>query len=350
MEITIGNRKIGPGQPTFVVAELSANHNQDLNVAVETIKAAKEAGADAVKLQTYTADTITLDCDSEYFKVKGGTLWDGLTLHELYDRAHTPWEWQPKLKKVAEDLGLICFSAPFDKSAVDFLADLGMPAFKVASPEIVDIPLIEYMARQGKPMIMSTGVAEEKDIREALEACWRQNNNQIILLKCTCAYPTPLEEVNLRTLPDFENRFGVLAGLSDHTQGIAVPIAAVALGATVVEKHIILRRDVGGPDADFSLEASEFRSMVAEIRNVEKALGRITYELTDNMKCSRRNARSLFISADVKAGDRVTEENIRSIRPGQGLEPKYLGNVLGKRFANAYRKGTPLRWECLEQS
>jgi len=333
---------------TFVIAELSANHNHDFELALKTIQAAKEAGADAIKLQTYTPDTITIDSDSEYFQMKYGTIWDGTTLYKLYQQAYTPWEWQPKLKKYAEKLGLICFSTPFDKKAVDFLEEMGVPAYKVASFEITDIPLIEYIASKGKPVIISTGIATLADIEEAVNACRRMGNNYIALLKCTSSYPAPIEEANLLTIPHLKDTFNVIPGLSDHTLGHAVAVAAVALGAKIIEKHFILDRKLGGPDAAFSMEPEEFKEMVSEIRDVEKSLGKITYELTPEVKKSRVFARSLFIVKDVKAGEEITEENVRSIRPGYGLHPKHYQEILGKKFRKDFEKGTPLSWDMFE--
>jgi len=332
----------------FIIAELSANHNQDFDVALKTIKAAKETGADAIKLQTYTADTITLDCDKEFFQVKQGTIWDGITLYNLYQQAYTPWEWQPKLKKYAEDLGLYCFSSPFDKTAVDFLEEMEVPVYKIASFEISDIPLIEYTASKGKPIILSTGIASLADIEEAVNACRRVGNNQIALLKCTSSYPAPIEEANLLTIPHLKDTFNVIPGLSDHTMGHSVAVAAVALGAKIVEKHFILDRKMGGPDSVFSMEPDEFKKMVDAIREVEKALGKINYEITLKVEKSRVFARSLFIVKDVKAGDELTEENVRSIRPGYGLHPKNHKEVLGKKFIKDFEKGTPLEWGQFE--
>lgn len=347
-EIKIVNRKIGNNNPVFIVAELSANHAQDLELAKETIYAIKESGADAVKLQTYTPDTITLNCDNEYFQIKQGTLWDGKTLYQLYEEAYTPWEWHYELKELAEKLGLIFFSTPFDKTAVDFLGELNVPAYKIASFEITDIPLIEYVASKGKPVIISTGIATLCDIQEAVEACKRVGNDQIILLKCTSAYPAPLEEVNLRTIPHMAEMFDCIVGLSDHTLGISVPIAAVALGAKVIEKHFILSKDIETPDKEFSLTPDDFKEMVKAIREVEKALGKVSYELTEKTKKSREFARSLFVVKDVKAGEIFTEENVRSIRPGYGLHPKYLKDVIGKKARKDIKKGTPLRWDLIE--
>ncbi|SNZ03760.1 pseudaminic acid synthase [Persephonella hydrogeniphila] len=335
-------------EKVFIVAELSANHKQDLNLAKETIYAMKEAGADAVKLQTYTPDTITIDCDNEYFQIKHGTYWDGQTLYQLYKKAYTPWEWHYELKELAEKLNLIFFSAPFDKTAVDFLEKLNIPAYKIASPEITDIPLIEYVASKGKPVIISTGVATLCDIQEAIEACKRTGNDQIILLKCTSAYPTPLEEVNLNTIPNMKETFNVEVGLSDHTLGIEVPIAAVALGARVIEKHFILDKKIKTEDSFFSLDKDEFRQMVQAIRNVEKALGRVSYGLSEKLENLRKGSRSLFAVKDIKKGEIFTEENVRSIRPGYGLHPKYLPQILGKRARKDIKKGTPLSWELID--
>jgi len=342
-EIRIGNKAIGDGHKVFIVSELSANHLQKLELAVDTIKAAKEAGADAVKLQTYTPDTITIDCDNKYFQIRDGTLWDGKTLYKLYQEAYTPWEWHSKLKKVAADLGLIFFSTPFDRTAVDFLERLEVPAYKIASFEITDIPLIEYIASKGKPVIISTGIATLSDVNEALNACRRMKNRQIALLKCTSAYPTPLGEVNLKTIPDLAEKFNVVIGLSDHTLSEAVSIGAVALGAKIVEKHFILDRKIGGPDASFSLEPLEFKAMVSAIREAEKALGEVTYELSDKMKKSRKFSCSLFVVKDMKKGEIFTEDNVRSIRPGYGLHPRYLIDVLGKKVRKNTKKGTPLK-------
>lgn len=347
LKFKIKNKNIGGNNPVFIIAEMSANHLQKYDNAVKTIKAAKEAGADAIKLQTYTPDTITIDCDNEYFQIKQGTLWDGQTLYELYKKAYTPWEWQPKLKKIAEEEGLICFSSVFDKTAVDFLEGINVPAYKIASLEITDIPLIEYVASKGKPVIISTGIATLSDIEEAVNACKRMGNNQIALLKCVSAYPTPLEDVNLRTIPNLVDTFKTVVGLSDHTLGISVPIASVALGACIIEKHLTLDRSLGGPDAAFSIEPAEFKAMVKSVREVEKALGEVSYELTEKMKKSRELSRSLFVVKDIKAGEVFTEENIRSIRPGYGLPLKYLKDILGKKSTQPIKKGTPLSWELV---
>ena len=346
--IKIGTREIGPGNPVYIIAEMSANHNQDFDKAVKILHAAKKAGADAIKLQTFTPDSITIDCNNELFQIKQGTLWDGKTLYELYKEAFTPWEWHYELKKLADKLGLIFFSTPFDKTAVDFLDELNVPAYKIASFEITDIPLIEYAASKGKPMIISTGIATLCDIQEAVEACKRVGNDQIILLKCTSAYPTPLEEVNLKTITNMADIFDCIVGLSDHTLGISVPIAAVALGAKVIEKHFILSKDVNSPDKEFSLTPEEFKQMVKSIREVEKALGKVSYELTEKMKKSRELSRSLFVVKEIKAGEFFTEENIRSIRPGYGIHPKYLNEIIGKKSKKYIKKGTPLRWDLIK--
>jgi len=332
---------------TLIIAELSANHNQDIELAKKTILAAKEVGADAIKLQTYTADTITLDCDNEYFQINHGTLWDGTTLHKLYKQAYTPWEWHAELFDLAKEIGLICFSSPFDFTAVDFLEKLNVPAYKIASFEIHDLPLIEYTASKGKPIILSIGIATENEIQEAVETCRKVGNNNISLLKCTSAYPAPAEEANLLTIPDMAKRFNVLPGLSDHTMGSAVSLAAVALGAKIIEKHFILDRSLKGPDSDFSMNPEEFKRMVEEIRIVEKARGQITYDLTEKSLKSRWGARSLFICEDIKAGDVITEKNVRSIRPGHGLAPKYFKEVLGKSIKKDVPKGTPLNWDLI---
>ena len=345
--ILIKNKEIGGNNPVFIIAEMSANHLQKFDNAVKLIKVAKEAGADAIKLQTYTPDTITIDCNNEYFQIKQGTLWDGQSLYELYKKSYTPWEWQSKLKEIAESEGLICFSSVFDKTAVDFLEKINIPAYKIASFEITDIPLIEYAASKGKPVIISTGIATLSDIEEAVNACKRMGNEQIALLKCVSAYPTPLEDVNLRTIPNLAETFKTVVGLSDHTLSISVPIASVALGACIIEKHLTLDRKLGGPDAAFSLEPEEFKAMVKSVRETEKALGEVSYNLTEKMKKSREFSRSLFVVKDMKAGEVFTEENVRSIRPGYGLHPKYLKKILGKRATQDIKKGTPLNWDLI---
>ena len=346
--LKIGNRTIGENQPTFIIAELSANHNQNYEIAVKTIKAAKKAGADAIKFQTYTPDTITVDCDNKYFKINQGTIWDGITLYELYKKAFTPWEWQSRLKKIAEKEGLVCFSSPFDKSAVDFLEKMNVPAYKVASFEITDIPLIKYIAQKRKPVIISTGIAQKEDIALAIKTCKEAGNDKIILLKCVSSYPAPLEDVNLKTMVDMEKRFNVLVGLSDHTRGIEIPVASVAMGARVIEKHFILDKRIGGPDSKFSIDQKEFSEMVKAIRNTEKALGKVTYELTEKMKKGKEHSRSLFAVKDIKKGEKITEDNIRSIRPGFGLHPKYYEEIIGKISKIDLKKGEPLKKEIIE--
>jgi N-acetylneuraminate synthase len=342
--MTIGARRIGTRNPVYLIAELSANHSQSFEQAVRLVRAAKEAGADAVKLQTYTADTLTIRSTRPEFRVGGGTLWDGRTLYDLYSEAYTPWEWQPKLKAVADDLGLDLFSTPFDPTAVEFLERMDVPAYKVASFELVDLPLIERIARSGKPMIMSTGMATLAEIAEAMNAARRAGAEDIALLKCTSAYPAPPEEMNLRTIPHLAEAFGVPAGLSDHTLGIAVPVAAVALGACIIEKHFTLSRAEPGPDSAFSLEPHEFKAMVEGVRTAERALGTIHYGLCGKDEASRVFRRSLFVVEAINAGEPFTAENVRSIRPGHGLPPKFLGEVLGRRAAQDLARGTPLRW------
>ena len=331
----------------FIIAELSANHNGSLENALETIRAAKRAGADAIKLQTYTPDTITIDCAKDDFKIKG-TIWDGKKLYDLYKEAYTPWEWHKELFDVAKDEGLICFSSPFDKTAVDLLEDLEAPAYKIASFEITDIPLIEYVASKGKPVIISTGISGLEDIELALDACRRMGNEQIILLKCTSSYPAPIEEANLAMIPDLAKRFRVIAGLSDHTLGITVPVAATVLGARVIEKHFILDRSIGGPDASFSLDETEFTAMVKAVREAEVAVGKVDYTITEKMKKSREFSRSLYVVKDIKAGEILTEQNIRSIRPGFGLHPKHYKEMLGKRAKVDLERGTALYREGID--
>ena len=324
----------------FIVAELSANHNGSKDVALKTIRAAKRAGADAVKFQTYTADTITLDCQNEDFKIKQGTLWDGRYLYDLYQEAYTPWEWHRELYDVAKAEGLICFSSPFDKSAVDFLESLGNPIYKIASFEITDVDLIAYAARKVKPMVISTGIATEEDIRLAVDTCRSAGNNDITLLKCTSSYPAPIEEANLCMIADLANRFKVKVGLSDHTLGSIAGITAVSLGACMIEKHFILDRSIGGPDAFFSMNELEFSQMVKDIRTVESAIGQVNYEPTDKMKAGRAFSRSLYVAENMKKGEVITEINVRSVRPGYGLHPKYLPEILGKKVNRDIEKGT----------
>jgi pseudaminic acid synthase len=350
MSIEIGRRRIGSGSPVYCIAEVSANHNQDFAQAIRIIEAAKDAGADAIKLQTYTPDTMTITSGREEFRIRGGTLWDGRNLHDLYGEAYTPWEWQPRLKKAANDLGMDLFSTAFDASAVDFLEKMDVPAHKVASFELVDIALIRRMARTGKPLILSTGMASVEEIEEALQSAREAGATQIALLKCTSAYPAPAEEMNLRTIPEMAQRFGVPVGLSDHTMGIAAPVAAVALGACILEKHLTLSRATPGPDSGFSLEPLEFKAMVEAVRTAEKALGKVHFGLSNKEEASRIFRRSLFVVQDVKRGDTFTAANVRSIRPGYGLHTRHLDEVLGKRAMRDIERGTPLSWDLVLNS
>lgn len=343
-EISISGLRIGAGHPTCMIAELSANHGGSLQHALDTMQAMKESGADMVKLQTYTADTLTLQCDREEFRVGEGTLWEGRTLYDLYEEAHTPWEWQRELFRRARELGMECFSTPFDRTAVDFLEELDPPAYKVASFELVDLPLIEYIASKGRPIIMSTGMGSLAEISEAVDVI-RAANVPLVLLKCTSAYPSPPESMHLRTIPHLAEAFDVPTGLSDHTLGISVPVAAVALGACVVEKHFTLSRETPGPDSTFSLEPDEFRAMVDAVRVTEKALGEVNYRLTEKEQASRAFRRSLFAVEDIRAGERLTEENVRSIRPGDGLPPSAFRRVLGREASVDLPRGTPLAEE-----
>lgn len=335
----IGTFQIDNNSKVFIIAELSANHNGSIEVALETIKAAKRAGADCIKLQTYRADTITIDSKRDDFLIKG-TIWEGKNLFELYQEAYTPWEWHETLFKAAEAEGLICFSSPFDPTSVELLESLNTPAYKIASFEITDIPLIELVASKGKPVIISTGIAEEEDIQLALDACKRMGNYDIALLKCTSSYPAPIEEANLIMVKDMADRFGVIIGLSDHTLGSTAPIVATCFGGKIIEKHFILDRSIGGPDASFSMNEAEFTAMVKAVREAEAAIGVVDYALTDKQKSGREFSRSLYIVKDVLAGEKVTAENIRSIRPGYGLHPKYYNDVLGKTFKEGQVKGT----------
>lgn len=348
--IEINGRRVGRGFPTYVIAELSANHHQDFAQAVRIVEAAKDAGADAVKLQTYTPDTITLQSDKGYFRVSGGTLWDGRTLYDLYGEAYTPWEWQPKLKELANKLGMDLLSSAFDDTAVDFLEEMGVPAHKVASFELVDLPLIEKMARTGKPLIMSTGMADLAEIEEAVTKAKNAGATQIALLKCNSAYPAPPEEMHLRTIPELARRFEVPVGLSDHTLGIVAAVAAVALGASFVEKHLTLSRSTPGPDSAFSLEPQEFKAMVDAVRNTEKALGEVYFGPSEKEKASRRFRRSLFVVQDVKQGQVFSAQNVRSIRPGDGLHTRHLPEILGRRAAHDIERGTPLSWDLIVTS
>jgi pseudaminic acid synthase len=328
---------------TYIIAELSANHNGSLQNALDTIKAAKEIGANAIKLQTYTADTITLDSDREDFLIDGGTLWDGKKLYDLYKEAYTPWEWHKELFDYARSIGIDIFSSPFDKSAVDFLEQFHPNAYKIASFEITDYDLIRYVASKGKPVIISTGIATIDEIQDAVDICRSEGNENIILLKCTSAYPAPLEEANLKMIPNLAETFGVISGFSDHTLGSTAPIAAVTLGAKVIEKHFILDKSIGGADADFSMDKKEFSEMIKAIRDTEKLLGKVDYSLNEKRKASRRFSRSLYVAKDIKKGEIFTEENIRSVRPGYGIHPKYLKEILGKKAKRDYSFAEPFK-------
>jgi pseudaminic acid synthase len=333
---------------TFIVAELSANHNGSLQNALDSIKTAKEIGADAIKLQTYTADTLTLESKKDDFVIKGGTLWDGKTMYELYKKAYTPWEWHEELFAYARRIGIDIFSSPFDKSAIDFLEQFNPSAYKIASFEITDYELIGYAASKGRPMIISTGIATIDEIQDAVDICKSEGNSDIVLLKCTSAYPAPLEDANLKTIPNLGKTFGVIAGFSDHTIGIVAPVAAVALGAKMVEKHFILDKSIGGADAEFSLDKEEFAQMIRAIKDTEKLLGKVDYSMTKKKKKSRQFARSLYVAKDVKAGETVTDKNVRSIRPGYGLHPKYFKDIIGKKFCYDLEKGTAIKWSLLK--
>lgn len=342
----IGNSIIDKDSKVFIIAELSANHNGSLETAIHTIKAAKRAGADCIKLQTYTADTMTIDSQKDDFKIKG-TIWEGKNLHKLYQEAYTPWEWHDTLFKAAAEEGLMCFSTPFDPTAVDFLESLDTPAYKIASFEITDIPLIEYVASKGKPVIISTGIAMQEDIELALEACRRMGNHDIALLKCTSSYPAPIEEANMVMVRDLADRYGVVVGLSDHTMGSTVPIVATAFGAKIIEKHFILDRSVGGPDASFSMNEEEFAEMVKGVREAEKAVGTVDYTLTEKQIKGKDFCRSLYVVEDIKAGEVITDKNVRSIRPGFGMHPKYFSRILGKKVKADLEKGTAMKEEYL---
>ncbi len=337
--MNIDGREVGGDNSVFIIAELSANHNGSLDIAIETIRAAKRAGADCVKLQTYTADTLTINSLKDDFIIKE-TIWEGKNYYQLYEEAHTPWEWHERLFEVAREEGLICFSSPFDRSAVDFLENLGAPAYKIASFEITDIPLIEYVASKGKPVIMSTGIAGEEDVQLALDACKRVGNTDVALLKCTSSYPAPVEEANMIMVKDLTERYQVISGLSDHTMGATVPIVATTLGAKIIEKHFILDPSVGGPDASFSMTEREFTEMVRQVREAEKAIGVIDYNLTEKQRKGKQFARSLYIVKDVKKGDVLSEDNMRSIRPGFGLHPKFYNELLGKKVNQDLLTGT----------
>jgi pseudaminic acid synthase len=343
----LGNYRIEKNSPVFIIAELSANHNGSLQTAIETIKAAKRAGADCIKLQTYTADTITINSRKDDFLIKG-SIWEGKNLYELYQEAYTPWEWHEDLFKAAAKEDLICFSSPFDKTAVDFLENLNTPAYKIASFEITDIPLIEYVASKGKPVIISTGIAEKPDIELALKVCHKMGNYDIALLKCTSSYPAPIEEANMIMVKDLAERYNVITGLSDHTLGNTVPVVATAFGAKIIEKHFILDHSVGGPDASFSLDEKEFTEMVKVVREAEKAIGKVDYNLTEKQRKGRGFSRSLYVVKDIKEGDPFTKENVRSIRPGFGLHPLYYQDIIGKKARISLKAGQPLDLSHLE--
>lgn len=342
-QIMLGNKIIGENAFAFIIAEMSANHNMDYNRAEAILYAAKEAGVDAVKLQTYTADTITLNSDKKYFRTRDNSLWSGTTEYKLYEKAYTPWEWQPKLKELADKIGIILFSSPFDLSSVDFLEEMDVPAYKIASPEIVDIPLIKKCAQTGKTIIISTGVASIGDIERAVDVCRQEGNENVILLKCTAEYPAPYSQMNLKTIKNMEETFGCPAGLSDHSLGDEIAIAAVAMGAKVIEKHFTLHRADGGVDSAFSMEAEEMKRMVERIRHVEQAMGTVKYDFDSNSEEKKRRGRSLFVSADIKKGDTFTEHNIKSVRPGYGLHTQYYFDVLGKRAARDLSFAEPLQ-------
>jgi pseudaminic acid synthase len=335
----IDNFYINQTSKVFIIAELSANHNGSIEVAIETIKAAKRAGADCIKLQTYKADTITIDSKKNDFLINSGSIWDGRNLFELYQEAFTPWEWHKELFEVARAQGLVCFSSPFDSTAVDLLESLNAPAYKIASFEITDIPLIELVASKGKPVIISTGIATVEDIELAIKACHRMSNYDVALLKCTSSYPAPINEANMVMVKDFSNRFGVIAGLSDHTMGSTVPIVATCFGAKIIEKHLILNHSIGGPDASFSMDEIEFTQMVKSIREAESAIGVIDYQLSEKQSRGKDYCRSLYVVKDIKSGEIISRDNIKSIRPGFGLHPKYYGEVLGKIASRDLEKG-----------
>lgn len=341
-DFEIGKDKI------FIIAELSANHNGSLDLAVKTIEAAARAGADAVKLQTYRADTITLNSSDENFIIKGGSLWDGLTYYQLYDKAYTPWQWHKTLKEVAEKSGLILFSSPFDKTAVDFLEELNVPAYKIASFEINDLPLIEYTAKKNKPVIISTGVADFNEIKDAVNICRKAGNNDIILLKCTSSYPAPVEEANLLMIKKLSEDFNCITGLSDHTLSNVTAVASAALGAKVIEKHFILDKSINSPDAAFSLDEKEFKSLVDDIRTVEKSLGSIDYALSPLVEKNRHFMRSLYVIKDMKKGEEFTAENIGSFRPNLGISPKYYNEILGRKAVKDIKANTPLKKELID--
>lgn len=334
---------------TLIIAELSANHNGNLQSALDTIKAAKDIGANVIKLQTYMADTLTLNCDKDDFIIKGGTLWDGKTMYELYQDAYTPWEWHKGLFDYAREIGIDIFSSPFDKTAVDFLEQFNPSAYKIASFEITDYELIRYTASKGKPIIISTGIASIDEIQDAVDICRAEGNNNIVLLKCTSSYPAALEDANLMTIPNLAETFGVISGFSDHTLGTTAPVVAVTLGANVIEKHFILDKSIGGADADFSLDKKEFSEMIKAVRDTEKLLGKIDYSMTEKKRKSRQFSRSLYVAEDIKAGEVITEQNVRSVRPGYGLHPKYRNDVLGKKVSKNLLFGQALTLSDIKQ-
>jgi pseudaminic acid synthase len=346
-DLQIGNQLIGKDHPVYIIAELSGNHNGKIENAIKSIVAAKKTGADAIKLQTYTADTITLDCDNEHFQIKHGSIWDGTTLHKLYQQAYTPWEWHEELFRIAREEGITCFSSPFDPTAVEMLEQLNCPAYKIASPEIQDIGLIGLVASTKKPVIISTGIGSKEDIDLALKTCFDAGNKQVALLKCTTEYPAPIAKANLATIKHMVESYDVVAGLSDHTLGITVPIVSVALGAKIIEKHFIIDRAIGGPDASFSLDLAEFTQMVTAVREAEQAIGEIKYYAPPANGERTFNGRSLFAVEDIEAGEQITNKNIRSIRPGLGLHPKHYQEIIGKVAKTTIKKGTPLSWDIL---
>ncbi|MBF9018675.1 MULTISPECIES: pseudaminic acid synthase [unclassified Oceanispirochaeta] len=345
--INIDNFIINDDSECYIIAEISANHCNSFEIAKKTIIAAKESGANAVKIQTYTADTMTIDCKSDLFRISGGTIWDGQYEYDIYKEGTMPWEWQPKLKEIADEIGITLFSTPFDKTAVDFLEKMNVPVYKVASFEAVDIPLIKYIASKNKPIIISTGIIEKDEIFDIVDACNEVNNDNLILLKCISSYPAPLEEMNLKTLIDMKTTFNTIVGLSDHTMDLECVLAAVALGAKVVEKHFTLDRTLGGPDALFSMEPNNFKEMVDSIRKVEKALGNISYNLSEKSKLNRNYSRSLFIVKDMVKGDIFSDSNLKSIRPGYGISPKEYENILGKKCSQNIKRGTPMSYDYI---
>ncbi len=347
-EIKIEDKIISNSNSVYIIGEMSANHLMDYDRAKKIIKGVAESGADAIKLQTYTADTITIDCSNEHFQAQKGGLWEGETLYSLYQKAYTPWEWQGDLQEYANSLGLACFSSPFDFTAVDFMESINMPAYKIAAPEIRDIPLIRKTALTGKPIMISTGIAHLEDIERAVETCKEAGNNKIILLKCTSEYPCPYEDVNLNNIPNMANAFDCIVGISDHTFGSEVALGAVALGAKVIEKHVTIKRSDGGPDGGFSMEMHEFKDMIKQVRNLEKALGNSIYSLTDKQEKTRLKSRSLYVVKDVKEGEIITVDNIKSIRPGYGLHTMYYEEILGKKFRKSVDKGTPITWDIID--